>query len=223
MAVATSLAIAAGVTAATKLTQSAIQGRAAKKEMEKQDQIAKDKQAALDELEANRQEVFNPAANMANEFENLGVATQAAKFQAEEADIALANTLDTIAATGGGAGGATALARMALTSKRDISASIQTQEAANQKARAEGAQRVNELKAEGEVFKFQAQEARDDQKQAILFAEKQQAMGAAEASRLAKLQATTDAVGAVGGAASTLAGGMQSDGTIGPPTLFGGV
>jgi hypothetical protein len=73
------------------------------------------------------------------------------------------------------------------------------------------------------VFKFQAQEARDDQKQAILFAEKQQAMGAAEASRLAKLQATTDAVGAVGGAASSLATGMQGDTTIGPATLFGGV
>jgi hypothetical protein len=49
-----------------------------------------------------------------NPYENLGVATQAAEFQAEQADIALANTLDTLLATGAGAGGATALAQAAL-------------------------------------------------------------------------------------------------------------
>ena len=125
MAVATSLAIAAGVSAATGLVKAGIQRKAAKDELEKQEQIANDRQRALDELEANRQDVINPYENMANEFENLGVATQAAKFEAEEADLALANTLDTIAATGGGAGGATALARMALEGKRGVSKSIE--------------------------------------------------------------------------------------------------
>ena len=36
---------------------------------------------------------------------SVNVSTKAAEFQAEQTDMALANTLDTIAATGGGAGG----------------------------------------------------------------------------------------------------------------------
>tara|TARA_Y100000592_G_scaffold51830_1_gene81963 strand:- start:7471 stop:8139 length:669 start_codon:yes stop_codon:yes gene_type:complete len=221
MAVATTLAISAGVAGATQLVKGGIAKRAAKKEQEKQEQIAKDKQKALEEFEANRQEVINPYENMANEFENLGVATQAAKFQAEEQDIALANTLDTIAQTGGGSGGATALARMALESKRGISASIEQQEAANQKARAEGAQKVNQLKAAGEAFKFEAQESRDISKQEMLRSDQLRAENSANMARLAKLKATTDMVGAVGGTAEALAGNMTGGGTIGPPKLFG--
>ena len=60
-------------------------------------------------------------------------------MQAEEADIALANTLDTLEQTGASAGGATALAMAALKSKKDVAASISEQEAANSKIkRAEG-------------------------------------------------------------------------------------
>jgi hypothetical protein len=75
---------------------------------------------------------------VSNPYANLGVATQAAEMQAEEADIALANTLDTIRASGAGAGGATALAQAALKSKQGVSASIEQQEAQNQKLRAQG-------------------------------------------------------------------------------------
>mgnify|MGYP003311743084 CR=1 FL=1 len=78
-----------------------------------------------------RQDIINPyedvqdlSSMLTNPFENIGVATQAAEMQAEEADIALANTLDTLAATGAGAGGATALAQAALRSKKDVSSSI---------------------------------------------------------------------------------------------------
>jgi len=69
---------------------------------------------------------------MSNPMANLSVATQAAEMQIEEADISLANTLDTIRATGGGAGGATALAQAALQSKKGVTASIESQEKANQ-------------------------------------------------------------------------------------------
>ena len=108
-------------------------------------------------LVANRQDVINPYANvtntyadLTNQFANLGVATQAAEFQAEQADIALANTLDAMRASGAGAGGATALAQAALQSKKGISASLEKQEAANQKAAARGAANVDQLKAQGE-------------------------------------------------------------------------
>jgi hypothetical protein len=56
----------------------------------------------------------------------------------EQSDLALANTLDTLRATGAGAGGATALAQAALQSKQGVAANIEQQEAQNEKMRAEG-------------------------------------------------------------------------------------
>jgi len=120
------------------------------------------KELALDAAKAARQEAFNPYENMTNEFANLGVATQAAEFQAEETDIALANTLDAMKASGAGAGGATALAQAALKSKRGISASLQQQEKANQDKAAQGADAVQKMKAQGEMQKFKIQDARDE-------------------------------------------------------------
>ena len=120
-----------------------------------------------------------------NPFANLSVSTAAAEMQVEEADIALANTLDTLRATGASAGGATALARMALESKKGVSASIEQQEAQNQKYRAQGEERLQNVKMEDEVrvqgakigqkekkeeavakgldYKFKTQESRDEQ------------------------------------------------------------
>ena len=97
----------------------------------------------LKALEENRQQIRNPYAN-------LGVATQAAEMEAQEADASLANTLDTMRAGGFGASGATALARQAAKAKQGISADIQKQEQANQAKF-----------AEGEKFAFEQQEERD--------------------------------------------------------------
>jgi hypothetical protein len=97
----------------------------------------------LKALEENRQQIRNPYAN-------LGVATQAAEMEAQEADASLANTLDTMRAGGFGASGATALARQAAKAKQGISADIQKQEQANQTKF-----------AEGEKFAFEQQEERD--------------------------------------------------------------
>ena len=110
----------------------------------------------LEELENSRQDIINPYEGVtdlsamisdvssiaSNPFANLSVSTAAAEMQVEEADIALANTLDTLRATGASAGGATALARMALESKKGVSASIEQQEANNQKLAAKGEERV---------------------------------------------------------------------------------
>ena len=96
-------------------------------------------------IENNRQPVINPYANakdlsslakdlsgnFSNPYNNLSVSTAGAEMQAEEADIALANTLDTLRASGASAGGATALAQAALQSKKGIAASIEMQEAQN--------------------------------------------------------------------------------------------
>jgi len=155
------------------------------------------KEWEIKQLEENRQEIPNPYANvenlsglatdltsmMSNPFASLGVATKAAEFQAEEADISLANTLDTLVATGASAGGATALAQAALQSKRGVSASIEQQEADIQKLRAQGEQSLQQAKvseqqrlqniqmsegmrmqaaeSEGIMFQYGEQESRD--------------------------------------------------------------
>tara|TARA_R100000935_G_scaffold52805_1_gene80220 strand:- start:41 stop:760 length:720 start_codon:yes stop_codon:yes gene_type:complete len=114
----------------------------------------------LNALEKNRQAIINPYANVkdvsnmakdlssmaSNPYANLGVATQAAEMQIEEADIALANTLDTLKSTGASAGGATALAQAALQSKKGVSAGIEAQEAANEKAKAQGEEGLQRIK-----------------------------------------------------------------------------
>lgn len=218
MAVATTLAITAAVGGITSMVGAQVKKNEAKKQMEAEAKKANDAKTALEEIEKNRQEVINPYENMANEFENLGVATQASKFQAEEADIALANTLDTIMQTGGGSGGATALARAALESKRGISADIQKQEKANNDARAEGANQVQQLKAQGEAYKFETQEARDVTKMDRLQSQQDNAENREMMARNAKMAANQEMIGAVGTMATSLTG---PEAMTGGPGLFG--
>jgi len=148
----------AGVGAATSITASIFAFHNANKARREADQLKID----LANAESNRQAIVNPYAGMTNPFANLGVATKAAKFQAEQADIALANTLDAVRQSG--AGGATALAQAALKSKQGISADIQKQELDNSRLRAKGEMAVQKIVAEGEKFKWEAQETREMQK-----------------------------------------------------------
>jgi hypothetical protein len=126
------------------------------------------------------------SSEMSNPYADLGVATSAAEIQMEQTDLALAATLDTLQATGASAGGATALANAAARSKKDVAANIEQQEAQNEKlaaqgeadlqakqmaekARIQGIQiseggRAQMAQAQGEAFKFQAQEGRDQAK-----------------------------------------------------------
>ena len=125
---------------------------AARRAKRKAQQESRRLKRKLDFLESNRQAIINPYDNqqdlsgmvtdrssqMTNAYANLSVATQAAEMQIEQADISLANTLDTLMATGSGAGGATALAQAAKQSKKEVAASIEQQEAQNEKLRAQG-------------------------------------------------------------------------------------
>jgi len=169
----TAILIGAGVSAAAGITSGAIAANKAKKEGQRQDAQAQTQQDALTALEAERPVMKNPYENMQNQFEdlsnpyaNLTVATEAFKMQAEQADQALANSLDVMMETGQAAGGATALAQAALQSKRGIAASIQAQETQNRKmaaqgeanvamAKAQGAQRVDELRSRGDAMEQQ--------------------------------------------------------------------
>jgi chromosome segregation ATPase len=170
MGVVTSIAIAAGVAAAAGATTSAIAAKQAKDERDKQNTEAGKLQQQLTDLENSRPTFQNPYENMTNQFENLDnpyanltVATEAFKMQAEQADMALANSLDVMMETGQAAGGATALAQAALQSKRGIAASINAQETQNKRMAAEGeanvalqkaqgAQRLDEMMAQGDAM-----------------------------------------------------------------------
>tara|TARA_R100000231_G_scaffold16470_1_gene17265 strand:+ start:10048 stop:10728 length:681 start_codon:yes stop_codon:yes gene_type:complete len=170
--------IAVGIGVAS-LASSAYSAHKSNQQAKRSGRRASRLEGKMDDLEANRQEVINPFSGMrnlsdmvSNPFANLQVATEAAEFQAEEADIALANMVDTLQATGQGAGGATALAQAALRSKRGISADIAKQEAENEMARATGeanaqtmrfneARRMQAMTAQGRQYMFETQENRD--------------------------------------------------------------
>ena len=163
------------------------------------DQLKKDQQALID----SRQDLINPYEDLTNQFANMSVAVKASEFQAEEADIALANTLDTLRATGASAGGATALAQAALKSKRGISANLEAQETANEKLRAQGEAKVQELKAKGEQFKWSAQETRE-------MAELDRSQAEIDLMRMQEMQYQSGQMQAFGGIAGTLTSGMES-------------
>ena len=133
-------------------------------------------------LEASRQNIANPyegikdLSNMiTNPFANLQVATKAAEMQGEQTDQALATTLDTLRATGAGAGGATALAQAAARAKQGVAATIEQQEAQNSRLRAQGEaqmqarlmaeqQRLQQADVAGRQFMFGVRESRETAK-----------------------------------------------------------
>jgi hypothetical protein len=208
---------------------------------------AKRKEWEIQELERKRQTIPNPYANVedlsgiakdlsgmiSNPYANLGVATQAAEIQIEEADISLANTLDTLRATGASAGGATALAQAALQSKRGVSASIEAQEAANEKLRAQGqaemqqmkmaeaqrlqsvqfgeAQRLQQAEIEGTKFVYGEQESRDISQLNRLAGQSAQA----QANQAAARQAQNAAYGSMISGVGNIAGGVIAGGGSG--------
>ena len=194
-------------------------------------------------LEKNRQTIINPYAGVkdisdmakdlsgmvSNPWASLGVATQAADIQIEQTDIALANTLDTLRATGASAGGATALAQAALQSKKGVAASIEMQEAQNEKLRAGGEERLQAAQnregvrvqnvniqegrrmqtadAQGRTFEFNAQERRDVSKMNFLRQSYNTAKRGEYGSSMQKANAIGDIASSIGGIGDALAPG----------------
>ena len=181
-------------------------------------------QATLNSLEESRQEITNPykdskdlSSMMSNPYAQIGVATKAAEMQVEQADISLANTLDSLRSTGAGSGGATALAQAALQSKKGVSANIEQQEAKNEQLKAQGEQnlqqrqiaekqRMQNVSAQGNMFQFNATEKRQD-------AEIDRAAAELDNMRAQQMQASADTMGAftgmIGGLGATASTYMQ--------------
>ena len=232
----TAMAVGSLVSGGIQLLSGIFGGGAAKK----RERAARREKAKLNRklnyLENNRQPITDPYAGvkslaglatdlssqLTNNMANLSVATQAAEMEIEQADISLANTLDTIRATGAGAGGATALAQAALSSKKGVSASIESQEAQNEKLRAQGeqqlqdqrmaeqqrlqgikiseGQRVQGARAQGAAFTFGAKEEREMQQLDRVSA---QISGAEARQAQAGADRTGALTGMIGGLAST--------------------
>lgn len=244
MAIGTAIAIGMGVGAAANIAGGAIASGAAGKAARRARSEKQRAQAELESIKNSRQQITNPYAStedlsglatdlssqLSNPFENLGVATKAAEIQIEQADISLANTLDTLRATGASAGGATALAQAALQSKQGVAASIEQQEAQNEKLRAQGeqnllnakmseqqrmqsiaiseGQRVQATEAAGKQFMFQAQENRTNADLDRAAGQISQAQANEASANQAKAQAWGSAIGGVGSVVSAgLSGG----------------
>jgi hypothetical protein len=222
-------------------------GAAARRAKRRAAREAKRLQNKLNHLENNRQAIIDPfrgiqdisgmatdrSAQMTNAYNNLSVATQAAEMKIEQADISLANTLDALMQTGSGAGGATALAQAALQSKKEVAASIEQQEAANEKLRAQGeesleqrriqeqariegiqmseAQRVQDARAQGEQFMFNQRENREMQKINRTAAQLDNARMAVAQAQRDGTAAITGAIGGIANALTKVDGGSSGD------------
>jgi hypothetical protein len=199
MALGIAASVVGGIFGASKASKAARQARHDRMRAE----------AKLNSILANRQEVINPyegvtdlSGMLENPFEKMGVATQAAEIQMEQTDIALANTLDTLRATGASAGGATALAQAALSSKKQVAASIEQQEANNEKLRAQGEQTLIQQKM-AEAQRLQTVDRASGM------------LDQARASEAAANQASASAItGAIGNIASIAATGITAQATV---------
>jgi len=252
-------AIALGIGAATSLIGGLVGMGSARRQEEQARQERLRQERIIEGLKASRAAIVNPyestenlsdlatdlSGMVQNPYANLGVATQAAEIQMEQTDLALASTLDTLRATGSSAGGATALAQAALQSKKGVAASIEAQEAQNEKLKAQGEQQMQQLKmseqqrlqqiaisegqrvqaadAAGQQFMFQAQENRTnmDLNRAAGLADRAMQMQAqANQAGAAALGGIISGIGSLAGSAISAHGQAlgASGGTVG---LFG--
>ena len=231
--------IAAAVAVGATVLGGAVQSGQAHKAMRTARSSKEAAAIRVKELQDSRQTVINPYSGvtnlsdmasdlsgmMSNPFESLGVATQAAEMQAEEADISLANT---------------ALAQAALSSKKGISASIEQQESQNQKLRAQGeqnliqaqvteqqrlqsvaiseGQRTQQADAQGKIFEFQAKEDRQNSDISYNISKE---TGAAQREAAARSQRDAATSGIFTGIGS-IAGGLATAGITGGVDLVGG-
>lgn len=243
--------IGAAISAVGSIAGSIIGGNKARK----QARAARRRLAALEKeaaaVKANRPEISDPYAGfenlsgtakdlssmIRNPYENLGVATKAAEIKMEQTDQALANTLDTIRATGSSGGGATALAQAAAQSKQKVAANLEQQEAQNEKLRAQGQARADQMKvaeqqrlqgiklsegkrlqqakAQGNIFEFQAKENRVNADLDNVYSQMQGAQSSKDAANTASAQNTSSLISGFASLGGAIGEGAANDFKIG--------
>jgi len=224
------MAAAAIIGGAVKIIGGLIGGAKARRAARKAKKQLKKMNAKMAQLEANRQDIINPydgaenlSSMMSNPMANLGVATQATEMKIEQTDQALANTLDTLRETGGGSGGATALAQAALQAKQGVAADIESQEKSNEDKRAAGEQRLQQAKineeqrmqnldAAGKSFVYGETEKREMGQLNRLQGQIDNQQDALGQAKTAKTSAMTGMISGLAGVAGSAFGGGGKDG-----------
>ena len=241
------MAVVAAVSAGVSIIGGAVAANQADKAGKRAGRAARNAREEMDRIKASRVPITNPYAGntnlsslatnlsdmISNPFANLSVATQASEIQMEQSDMALANSLETLATTGASAGGATALAQAALASKKGVAASIEQQEVNNEKLRAQGesqmermqmqeaqriqgvqiaeGQRMQTQMAAGNQFQTQMKESRTNADLGRAAGQEQQAMANQASANQAQAQAWG---GAISGVANAATAGLGYKGAV---------
>jgi len=193
----------AGATGLTKIIAGGVQkNKAKKRQADAKAQMEKDKDAYMNAP------ITNPYENMENTMEDLTVNTQTADFAAQKSEQARADIMQNMSSAAGSSGIAALAQTMANTANQEAqaaSASIATQEAANQKAERKEAGNIQELQARGDA---QVENLKRDRMATQLGMS--QAGFQAEGQNVADANATMmSGIGDIGGAAGSLAGNWE--------------
>lgn len=197
------LLAAAAISGGSKIIGSLIGGGKRRRE-------AKAAQAELNARKAAFEnfQFTNAYAGLENVAEDLTINQDAAQFQAQQTDAALAQAMQAAVASGGAPGGAQAIAQAALQSKRGISADIARQEQANQMARVNQEAKLQQLAAQGEED-LQSQQFLQQGELLNMAAGRK---AAADAARARSTQMLVGGIGEIaGGVASGFGGGAGGE------------
>ena len=190
-------AVAAGISAVggiAKAIDGGIKAKKAKKEAAEA-QLELDKQKrAFENLDTS-----NPYQNMENTMEDLTVNQAEAEFTRQQQQQSQANIMQQMRGAAGGSGIAAlaqTLANQGSIDAQKAAASIGTQEAANQKAAAEEAAKIQSLEREGDIISRNAQAGKIGSLMGMAADEVSQAKAAQAAGQQQMIGGITDTIGA---------------------------
>tara|TARA_R110001599_G_C12137414_1_gene650292 strand:+ start:28 stop:930 length:903 start_codon:yes stop_codon:yes gene_type:complete len=155
----------------------------------------------------------NPYADLENTFEDLTVNQQQAQFESQQNARSQANIMQNLrgAAGASGIGGlAQALANQSQVANQRASASVGAQEAANQRAAAQGAARVQQLEAGGEMTAQQTRLQGADRARGLEYDKTGTFLGMAQADKAAADKAVADSNAALAGGIGSVVGAVAS-------------
>jgi len=188
--------IVVGIAVAAGVSQIVVAQQGKKKRKAEQKAAAQELAKRKDNYE--QMDTSNPYANMENTMEDLTVNTQQAQFQAQQNQQNQANTMQNMQGAAGGsgiAGLAQAMANQGAIQAQQASASIGQQEAANKKAAAQEASKLQSMERQGDA---RSQDLEKDKTETLL-GMSQQRKGAADAARQRARDQTMQGIGTIGG------------------------
>ena len=170
----------------------------------------REQRAAQKEFEQNMTryetlDLSNTFKDLENFSEDLRVSTQAADFQAQQAQQGMANTLDALRGVGGGTGIAAlaqSLAQQQGKSMQGIAANIDAQERQNEMMQMQEATRNQQLERQGE----QMAQQRELDRRSTLLGMSQQRLAAANQARAQATKALTGGLGQMLGGVAAFGG-----------------